>query len=402
MFSFPANHYFCLIMITLSFIGLAQSIFASLILLTRKLTKLADYILITWLFIIALNFCIPILRDLHFFSGPFEVLFILAHGPMLFLYAQALMEEGECKFQPKKLWHLSPFLFFTLIFTSVEALKGEGWLLEFLTLREELHPLLWLVFSYSVFGVFVGYTYKLQKLLRTHRRRLKEHFSYESQSINLKWLMVISSILCVGYLFFLSMGTIALAIGYMPVPALFFINVSLTLICYAVSYYGVKQPCIFFYQKEANDPRYDTEKPIQTVPDKKDEQQKYARSGLKKEESNILENKLKFHMDREQPFLKGNLTIQDVANAIEVPRHYLTQVINEQLNMNFYSFVNNYRLEEFKKRIIDKKYDNLTILAIAYDCGFNSKSTFNTFFKQNTGMTPTQYKKEQMNNDIIS
>jgi AraC-like DNA-binding protein len=56
--------------------------------------------------------------------------------------------------------------------------------------------------------------------------------------------------------------------------------------------------------------------------------------------------------------------------------------------------VNEYRIEEFKSRMNDPKYQHLTLVAIAYGCGFNSKSTFNSFFKEYTGFTPTEYKSK--------
>ncbi len=60
---------------------------------------------------------------------------------------------------------------------------------------------------------------------------------------------------------------------------------------------------------------------------------------------------------------------------------------------NFYSYINAFRVEEFKERVVSQKYTHLTILAIALDCGFNSKSTFNRIFKQATGITPNEFVK---------
>ncbi len=63
------------------------------------------------------------------------------------------------------------------------------------------------------------------------------------------------------------------------------------------------------------------------------------------------------------------------------------------MGKNFYNLVNDYRVEEVKKRMVDPKYRHLTILAIAYDAGFNAKSSFNTVFKEKTGMTPSEYQQ---------
>ena len=61
--------------------------------------------------------------------------------------------------------------------------------------------------------------------------------------------------------------------------------------------------------------------------------------------------------------------------------------------------MNEYRVEEVKKRMVDPAYKNLTILAIAYDSGFNSKSSFNTIFKELTGMTPSAYQQSVSGKD---
>lgn len=99
-------------------------------------------------------------------------------------------------------------------------------------------------------------------------------------------------------------------------------------------------------------------------------------------------------MDDEKPYLNGDLTISDLARRTGIPRHYITEVLNEKHGRNFFTFVNEYRVREVISRINDPKYQHYTILAIAFDSGFNSKSTFNTFFKAYTGKTPSDFRQE--------
>ena len=75
------------------------------------------------------------------------------------------------------------------------------------------------------------------------------------------------------------------------------------------------------------------------------------------------------------------------------PKHYLSQIINEKLNCNFLDFINGYRIDDAKDKLLDENYEHFTILAIAYEVGFNSKSAFYTAFKKNTNSTPSQYRK---------
>jgi len=92
-------------------------------------------------------------------------------------------------------------------------------------------------------------------------------------------------------------------------------------------------------------------------------------------------------------FLDEDLTLSKLAKEVSLSDKKLSAMINQEMDTSFYDLVNSYRLGEFKKRVVSKEYDNLTILGIAYDCGFKTKSTFNRLFKLNTGISPSEFKK---------
>ncbi|MGL1885620.1 MAG: helix-turn-helix domain-containing protein [Reichenbachiella sp.] len=102
-------------------------------------------------------------------------------------------------------------------------------------------------------------------------------------------------------------------------------------------------------------------------------------------------NHLKEIMIELKPYLNPNLTLYDLANLVNIPSHNLSDQINKELKVNFYGFINNYRVEEFKERIISSEYNHLTFLAVAHDVGFNSKASFNRIFKKHMEMTPRQF-----------
>jgi AraC-like DNA-binding protein len=99
-------------------------------------------------------------------------------------------------------------------------------------------------------------------------------------------------------------------------------------------------------------------------------------------------------MDEEKPYINGDLTIADLSRRTGIPRHYITEVLNEKHGRNFFSFVNEYRVGRSSAGLSDPRYQHYTILAIAFDSGFNSKSTFNTFFKAYTGKTPSDFRQD--------
>ena len=114
-------------------------------------------------------------------------------------------------------------------------------------------------------------------------------------------------------------------------------------------------------------------------------------------ESSFFEKKyqrLLNFMESEKPYLDGDLTLYDLAAQMQVPPHLLSQIINRQSGKSFFDFVNHYRVEDVKRRIREEAHLRQTLLAIALDCGFNSKASFNRVFKKMTGLTPTELVKK--------
>jgi len=101
------------------------------------------------------------------------------------------------------------------------------------------------------------------------------------------------------------------------------------------------------------------------------------------------------YMEKNKPYLDNELKLLTLAKELDIAPHHLSQVINEHLNLNFFDFVNQYRVEEAKKELT-KGLDNRTLIALAFDVGFNNKASFNNYFKKYTGMTPTHYLKEEI------
>jgi tetratricopeptide (TPR) repeat protein len=99
-------------------------------------------------------------------------------------------------------------------------------------------------------------------------------------------------------------------------------------------------------------------------------------------------------MAQEEPYLDPDLTLRTLAEKMEVPPNHLSQLLNAGFNQNFAEFVNGYRLEAFKKKATDPAKGHLTILGLAFESGFNSKTVFNTFFKKVEGKTPSAYWSE--------
>ncbi len=121
---------------------------------------------------------------------------------------------------------------------------------------------------------------------------------------------------------------------------------------------------------------------------------KYKKALLNKALLEQYRNQLDALMTDKKPYLDPNLTLRSLAQIMEIPPNHLSQLLNEGFGKNFSAYVNSYRVEAFKSKAADPAQQHLTILALAFDSGFNSKTVFNTFFKKITGKTPKTYWKE--------
>lgn len=117
---------------------------------------------------------------------------------------------------------------------------------------------------------------------------------------------------------------------------------------------------------------------------------KYSKSGLKEEDIKPLIIFILKYMDEEKPYLNDELKLQTLAEKLNIKPNYLSQIINENLGKNFYTFVNSYRIQEYINKRNDPVFKEYTNYRLAMTCGFHSKSSFHSIFKKLTGKLPSQ------------
>ncbi len=365
------------------YIGIAQSFFAGLMIGTKRNPTIADRILATWLFLIAFEMIFALVNETVL--PLYEFVFIpFTYGPCLYLYVKFLTTEN-IKFKWQYWLHLIPFIaVFTtaIVFHGRPVIKLDNFFANdpFLSFR--------LIYGLSFFISITTYSILAFVMIRRHERNVKELFSYTSARITLSWLKVISIGFYVTYVLVFIVGVYVIFKKELPYDPTIVSYFGLTFFAFAFSSYGIKQPGIF---NELYAERKTKTRKVEAV----EPEIKYERSGLKDSDAEKYLGRLLKHMETKKPYLDVDLTIQDVAESLSIPRHYLTQVINEKLNKNFYQFINEYRVEEVKILLADKDYQKYTMTAIAFEAGFNSKSSFNSAFKEITGMTPSEYKEKQ-------
>lgn len=123
----------------------------------------------------------------------------------------------------------------------------------------------------------------------------------------------------------------------------------------------------------------------------------YKKSGLDEEMMDGYEESIRALMQQSCIYLEPELSLEELSERAGIPKHHITQLLNERFSKNFYSFINEYRIEVAMNKLKDPALD-INLLSLAYDCGFNSKSSFNNYFKKITGVTPSVYRKNYQQN----
>lgn len=119
--------------------------------------------------------------------------------------------------------------------------------------------------------------------------------------------------------------------------------------------------------------------------------ERYARTGLKEQDATGIMRRMEEFMKTEKPYTNFDLTLNDLAAYLNISPNYLSQVLNSVSGKTFYHYINHYRIAEFLVLAARQENKKYTFIALAYDCGFNSKTTFNKYFKLHTGQTPSEY-----------
>ncbi|OFY68419.1 MAG: hypothetical protein A2V64_01290 [Bacteroidetes bacterium RBG_13_43_22] len=359
------------------YIGISQSFFAGLLISTKRPTTTANRLMAAWLFLICTELIIALLNStvIEMYAFPFVA---FTYGPLLYLYVH-FMTDPERKFNWLALIHFVPFIVFltvSVIFREVHLLKDLRSFFvpdRFISLR--------LVYSTCFLLSVTVYSILAFVEISRHQKKLKDLISYTSGMITLNWLKILSISYYVAFLILFILGGLNMIGDFIPFDPYFVVFAFITICSFAYSFYVIKQPVI-----------YGQEVKIQEADIKEGE--KYAKSGLKEKQAETYLNKLISVMETEKPYLNRDLSIQDLSEMTGIPRHHITQVLNEKHGKNFFTFINEYRVKEVISRFSDPKNNNYTILAIAYDAGFNSKTTFNYIFKNLKGITPSEFREK--------
>jgi AraC-like DNA-binding protein len=216
--------------------------------------------------------------------------------------------------------------------------------------------------------------------IKKHQENL-ELITSSTQNVNLNWLKLLLLILIFPILFWIND-----ALDIFP----FLVNLNRSIYAVSIAFIAcsaMKQTAIFPYTNEELD----------EISEVISEQIKSKR--LSNEQISELSTRLDNLMKNDKIFLENEINLATVADKLDISIHDTSYLINEVTGDNFYNFINKFRVEEAKELLTSDKSDKLNMLGIAFESGFNSKTTFNTAFKKLAGISPSEYAKQNKNSD---
>lgn len=365
-------------------IGTFEALFLILLLAGKKGKSLPDLFLGIIFFLFALSIgttWLELYNIGHGFPCPFAMniswLFLFLHGPALWLYIKSLSSDSFV-FQPSFLLHFVPFVLLSVIqyYTFINLPVAEKIVLVQTELFKEQ-----LFYKISVMGIGIStityYIWALN-LIKVHRASLLNSYS-KIDDIDLNWLrlLIIASLVC--YSVNVALFNLDLIFHFASYRFLMFITYSFgSVYILVLGYYGISQSNIF---RQGG----------LEMSDKKEKDNPRGPAIVIYEVDSGFTQQLLTYMEQRKPWLDPDITISRLAGHLDVTAGYLSGIINSQLNQNFFDFVNRYRTNEFKQQAVDENNNHLSIMGIAYNCGFNSKASFYRAFKKFEGISPTVY-----------
>ena len=374
-------------------LGAAQAFFMTIFLFNKKGKTHADYLLEVWLIFMGIHLLYVYLwttgflyRHPHFLGT--GAAFNMLEGVFMYVYV-LLMLSKTGKLKLIYLLHTLPFITFTIYYMfEFYFLSADEKLIHYENIiNEDISRTLKILSFPNMISVPIYVVISLLKL-RSHSKNISARFSY-TEKISLNWLKFI----VVG----LGIFTLSSIVGMILESYPFVDNVmhyqigylGLAIAIFLLGYYGIRQQAIY---KPPTEP-LSSERELTLGSSRKKVESRYLHSGLKDNEADKYRQELLDFFNVEKPYLNGKLSLQEVAEHLDVSVNHLSQVINEKIGKTFFDFVNDYRIEEVKIKLANFENQSFTILALAFDSGFNSKSSFNNIFKKSTGVTPSQYVK---------
>ncbi|MCF3110514.1 helix-turn-helix domain-containing protein [Niabella sp. CC-SYL272] len=379
--------------------GISVSVYLLILLIAKPKKTTADKILTAWQFLATIHlvylylFVTKQYKEVPGVLG-WELPLPFIHGPFLYLYTLYVTNQQKHKY--RWIWHFLPFLVGYLMWIPVLLQSPEQKLYTY----EHGAPgykVIITVLTIATIASGISYVSASLVLLRRHRRNIAGQFS-NTGKITLNWLRYLIG--GIGVIWFF-------VIFYLTEQTLY---ISVSLFIFFLGFFGVRQEGIFNRSSSGGQPPQPlpdedlvllkgmpaapaTQAAAVLMKNAAPEKVKYEKSTLTDDDATEIHGRLVKLMQDTLLFKNAELTLGDVAGQLDIHSGILSQVINSKTEKSFYDYINHLRVEEFKRIVALPNNQNYTLLSLAFECGFNSKSSFNRNFKKFTGQAPSDYLK---------
>jgi len=355
---------------------IANGVFSSCLLLLKVENKRANRYLSILTFILSLWLCDMFFRvagiyeqNPNFYFLPIYLSF--GFGPLIYLYTLQLTKK-KFRFSNRLLFHFIPvflqFLFYAYLQLEDFTFRRNFWL--------EIHR----PYTYDIelalsFAILMIYLVLSRFQLVKYQKQIANSFS-DINRITLHWLNQLHILLFVLSFFWLFETIARLGWNFYPVTPFSSLSIGFVILFIAIG--GILQKDLSFATEALSD---ESSEAI----NRQDEHEVIDPKEVERIQQILLEKEL---------FLISDITLKNFSGHVGLSPRETSRLINRGLNMSFIDFINSYRVERFKELADSNKVDHLSLLGIAYESGFNSKSTFNRVFKKMEGKSPSAYLKE--------
>lgn len=338
-----------------------------LILLKKKFRTLPNLMLM----LILINIVAHYIYYYFFYTGRISyasdsayliVPFAALAPPIVYYYVISVI-YGRLAFNRKSLLHLLPLIVIGLIYIPFKLSEANKQ--SFLYLAKGLTISLYLIYPFIMLKTLAGFY---------HQKGISfKLFEYNKKKTSLIRLLIL--MMLIHFSILASKYTIPLFVtGAEKITDIINLCFLMTL-GYAISYVIINEPRALLQDKKIGLGGF----------------KNYEKSRLTRTKAEAIVKTLNHLMEAEQLYLNSEFDLPQLSALSKISTHEISETLNGLVGQSFNDYVNNYRVEEFKKLAIKEDYKNYTILALAYEAGFKSKATFNAAFKKFTGITPSQY-----------
>ena len=328
---------------------------------------------------------------------PDFVFFIYA--PLFYTYIQRLLFQSELRTSLDSKLHFIPvlvqfFVYMGYFFMDTFSFESK--------VNDQYSDLYLIRFGFSSLALVFNFFYWLacHKALKAYKKDFENSNSFGQNLQYLTTVLFIQSICLFAWAATIAVAVVGKGLGLDIINIIEFSTETMwiifSLITFFLGYFAIHEPDVFRV------PHLVRELPSIDSPSVSVQTNQELRLPSEEKHEDRIENleveveKVKQYMAQQKPYINPKLNLIELGHQLQLPPYLLSKIINNGFGKNFFDFINGYRVEEFKRRVDDPQFRNYTLLSIAFDVGFNSKTAFNRSFKKITNQTPSSYFKNRV------